>query len=55
MSYKKIANAHWEEEASWTTRSFSKRGLGKTRRRIKIERNRAAIKIDAAWHFRSQA
>jgi hypothetical protein len=55
MSYKKIANGHWEEEASWTTRSFSKHGLGKTRRRVKIERNRVAKKIDAAWHFGSQA
>lgn len=52
--YKHIANAHWEEDAAWTTRSFSKHGLGKGRRRDKVVRNRIAKKIDAAFHFASQ-
>lgn len=52
--HKKIANACWEEEACWTTRSFSKHGLGRKFSRIKRARNRVAKKIDARWHLGSQ-
>lgn len=42
MDSKKLANKGFEEESSYTTRSFSRHGLSKSMRRIKTLRNRAA-------------
>lgn len=51
---KKIANAKYEEEASLTTRCFGRRGIGRTNRRIKRVRNRAAKRAEARLDFESQ-
>jgi hypothetical protein len=52
-TWKKIANANHEGEASVTSRHVSKHGLG-AGARIKRVRNRAAKKADARWHVASQ-
>lgn len=52
---KKIANAKHEEEASYTTRSLSKHGIGKSGRRIKKVRNRAARRLEAELAFRDES
>ncbi len=43
---KKFANRGHEGEACFTSKDLSPHGMGKTRRRVKVERNRAAKRAE---------
>jgi hypothetical protein len=51
---KKIANAHFEDGASWTTRSFSRHGLPKHLKRDRRLRNRIAKHKEERLAFSDQ-
>lgn len=54
-AYRKIANANHEEAGAYTTRSFSRHGLGKGARKLKKIVNRNAKRAEAREAFRVEA
>jgi hypothetical protein len=52
--HKRLANENYEEEASYTTHSFSRHGVSKAIKAAGRKRNRAAKKLDARWDFDNQ-
>ncbi len=55
MNHKKIANAHYEDAGSNTTRSCSRHGLSKGAVKMKKIVNRRAKRVEARFDIADQA